>query len=313
MKSNQTFLSLVVPMHNEQETISRFFEVVIPILNQVDDKWEIVSINDGSRDQTLAILKDIHARNSKIKIISLARNFGKENALTAGLQYACGQVVIPIDADLQDPPELIPEMVDKWRDGADVVLAIRKDRSFDSFFKKLTANLFYKFFSKISETEMVPNAGDFRLMDKSVVEALLTLPERNRFMKGLFAWLGFTQAKVYFSRPDREAGTTSWSFWKLWNFALDGITSFSTAPLRIWTYVGGVVSLSAFIFLTYRVIDTLLNGNPVAGYSSIVALILFFNGLMMLGMGVFGEYLARIFIEVKQRPLYIIKEKIGFD
>ena len=313
MKSNQTFLSLVVPMHNEQEAISRFFDVVMPILNHVDDKWEIICINDGSRDQTLAMLKAIHASNSKVKIIGLARNFGKENALTAGLQYACGQVVIPIDADLQDPPELIPEMVDKWRDGADVVLAIRKDRSFDSFFKKLTANLFYKFFSKISETEMVPNAGDFRLMDKSVVEALLTLPERNRFMKGLFAWLGFTQAKVYFSRPDREAGTTSWSFWKLWNFALDGITSFSTAPLRIWTYVGGVVSLSAFIFLTYRVIDTLLNGNPVAGYSSIVALILFFNGLMMLGMGVFGEYLARIFIEVKQRPLYVIKEKIGFD
>lgn len=313
MKSNHTFLSLVVPMHNEQETISRFFEVVIPILNQIDDKWEIVCINDGSRDQTLAILKDIHARNAKIKIISLARNFGKENALTAGLQFASGQVVIPIDADLQDPPELIPEMVDKWRDGADVVLAIRKDRSSDSFLKRLTANVFYKIFIKISETEMVPNAGDFRLMDKSVVEALLTLPERSRFMKGLFAWLGFNQVKIYFSRPDRAAGATSWSFWRLWNFALDGITSFSTAPLRIWTYIGGVVSLTAFIFLAYRVIDTLLNGNPVAGYSSIVALILFFNGLLMLGMGVFGEYLARIFIEVKQRPLYVIKDKIGFD
>jgi glycosyltransferase involved in cell wall biosynthesis len=248
-----------------------------------------------------------------IKVVDLSRNFGKEPALTAGLELCSGDIVIPMDVDLQDPPELIPDMIAKWQEGFDVVLAIRSDRSTDSFMKRFTASGFYKLFSRVSDVDLPDNAGDFRLMDRRVVEALKQLPERTRFMKGLFAWLGFKTTQLYFKREERFAGQGKWGSWKLWNFALDGIFSFSTTPLRIWTYLGFSLSVLSVIYLFYVVVDTLIYGNDVAGYPSLVALLLFFNGVILMGLGVVGEYVGRIFLESKRRPIYLIREKIGFD
>ncbi len=282
-------LSVVVPMFNEEETLAVFFATIVPILEELTLRFEIVCINDGSSDQTLSILSSFRSKDERIKIIDLSRNFGKEHALSAGLDHATGEAVIPLDAGLQDPPELIPEMVKKWREGYDVVLAVREDRDSDSLLKRITANGFYKVFGFVSDTDMPANVGDYRLMDRCVVDALKQLPERNRFMKGLFAWLGFRQARVYFRRPSRSAGTSKWNSWKLWNFALDGIFSFSIAPLRIWTYLGLLLSVVAVIYLLYIVSDAIFVGNPVAGYPSLIAVILFFNGVIMIGMGIQGE------------------------
>jgi glycosyltransferase involved in cell wall biosynthesis len=298
-------------MYNEEDALSIFFETVQPILERVTPDYEILCVNDGSQDDTLTLLLNYRLHNDRIKIIDLSRNFGKEQALSAGLDHATGDVVIPLDADLQDPPHLIPEMVQKWREDYDVVLAVRQDRDSDSLLKRVTATGFYKLFDLVSDTEMPANVGDYRLMDRQVINALKQLPERNRFMKGLFAWLGFRQAKVYFSRPSRAAGNSKWNTWKLWNFALDGIFSFSIAPLRVWTYIGLLLSVIAMLYMLYIVADALFVGNPVAGYPSLIAIILFFNGVIMIGMGILGEYVGRIFLESKQRPVYLVRSTEG--
>jgi glycosyltransferase involved in cell wall biosynthesis len=300
-------LSLVVPMHNESEMCGIFFDRVIPILQDVTENYEVICVNDGSRDDTLEILTGFHVRNPRIKIVSLSRNFGKEAALTAGIDYASGDAIIPIDADLQDPPELIPELVERWREGFDTVIAVRRDRGADSYAKRTTANMFYRVIGKLSEVPIPANAGDFRLLDRTVVEALKLLPERRRFMKGLYAWAGFNSSSIEYARPARLAGDTKWGFWGLWNFALEGIFSFTTLPLRIWTYAGLGTAVFASFYGLYIILHTLIYGSDVPGYASLIVLLLFFSGMNMIGLGILGEYVGRIFTEVKQRPLYLVE------
>jgi glycosyltransferase involved in cell wall biosynthesis len=299
-------------MYNEEESVQILLDRVVPILESITSDYEVVCVNDGSMDQTFLLLLAERNKNQRIKIVNLARNFGKEVSLTAGIDYASGDAVIPFDADLQDPPELIPDLVAKWRDGYDMVVAIRSDRHSDTLPKRLSANVFYSVIGRLSEVSVPANAGDFRLMDRRVVEALKLLPERTRFMKGLFAWLGFKQATLSYVRPPRIAGTSKWKLWKLWNFALDGIFSFTTLPLRIWSYVGLMTAVIALGYMGFIMGRTFVLGVDVPGYASIVSMILFFSGMQMIGLGVMGEYLGRVFLEVKQRPLYIIRDAIGF-
>ena len=306
-------LSLVVPMHNEEDSIDEFMSHVLPAVQQVGCDYEIVCVNDGSTDRTLERLRSARARDRRIKIVDLARNFGKDLAMTAGIDHAEGDAIIPLDADLQDPPELIPDLVAKWREGNDMVIAVRRDRQGDSLVKRLSANLFYRAIGRMSDVPIPANAGDYRIMDRRVIDALKSMPERNRFMKGIFAWVGFKQASIVFDRPGRVAGSSKWSFWKLWNFALDGIFSFSTLPLRIWTYFGAIIAVLALGYAVLIAVRTLVLGVDVPGYASIMVILLFFSGLNMIGLGIIGEYLGRVFIEVKQRPLYLVRDTIGFD
>lgn len=306
-------LSIIVPMYNEEDAMEGFFKRVQRVLQTVTPSYEIVCVNDGSRDLTLAHLRQAAERDERIKVVNLSRNFGKEIALSAGLDHASGDAVIPIDADLQDPPEVIPLMVAKWRAGAKLVLAKRRDRSSDSWLKRITANGAYWLFSKLTHPRIPQNVGDFRLMDRDVVDAVKRLPERSRFMKGLFAWIGYEAETVEYDREARSAGETKWNYWKLWNFALDGITSFSSLPLRVWSYLGFGVSFFAMAYLGFTVAKTVIFGLDVPGYASLMSVILFFNGVLLVGIGVIGEYLARIFTEVKARPLYIVSETIGID
>jgi polyisoprenyl-phosphate glycosyltransferase len=306
-------LSIIVPMYNEEEALDGFFKRVQRVLQTVTPSYEIICVNDGSRDLTLARLRHAAERDERIKVVNLSRNFGKEVALSAGLDHAAGDAVIPIDADLQDPPEVIPLMVAKWRAGAKLVLAKRRDRSTDGWLKRLTASGAYWLFSKLTHPQIPQNVGDFRLMDRAVVNAIKRLPERSRFMKGLFAWIGYEAETVEYDRETRFAGETKWNYWKLWNFALDGITSFSSLPLRVWSYLGFGVSLFAMGYLGFTIAKTMIFGLDVPGYASLLSVILFFNGVLLVGIGVIGEYLARIFTEVKARPLYIVSETIGME
>ncbi len=242
--------------------------------------------------------------------LSFTRNFGKEPALFAGLEYATGDAVIPIDVDLQDPIEVIPALINKWQEGYDVVLAKRLDRSSDSFFKRKSAEWFYKLHNKISKPTIEENVGDFRLMSRDVVENIKQLPERNLFMKGVLSWVGGKTAIVEYTRAERSAGATKFNGWKLWNLALEGITSFSTAPLRIWTYIGFFVAALAFVYGSYMIIGKLFFGTPVPGYPSLLVSILFLGGIQLIGIGVLGEYIGRIYIEAKERPRYILKKRI---
>ncbi|MCR9268721.1 MAG: glycosyltransferase family 2 protein [Hyphomonadaceae bacterium] len=308
-----TTLSIVVPMYNEEAALDGFFGRLQRVLQTVTPSYEIVCVNDGSQDFTLARLRTAASADPRIKIVNLSRNFGKEIALSAGLDHASGDAIIPIDADLQDPPEVIPMMIAKWRAGAKVVLAKRKDRSSDGWLKRVTANGAYWLFSKLTDPKIPQNVGDFRLMDRVVVDAIKQLPERSRFMKGLFAWIGYEPEYVEYDREARSAGETKWNYWKLWNFALDGITSFSSLPLRIWSYLGFGVSLFAMAYLVWTVAKTMIFGLDVPGYASLMSVILFFNGISLIGIGVIGEYLGRIFTEVKARPLYIVAETVGFE
>lgn len=306
-------LSIVAPCFNEQEVLDLFFERIDAELARLGVDYEIVCVNDGSRDHTLAVLLKHHQRDPRIKVINLARNFGKETALSAGLDAVTGDMIVPIDCDLQDPPELIGQFIEAWEKGADVAYGVRVDRSADSFLKRLTAQGFYKAFNRLSDVDLPYNAGDYRLMDKRVVEVLRQLPERNRFMKGLFAWVGFKQEAIPYARPERAAGTSSFRYWKLWNFALDGITSFSTAPIRVWSYVGLAAGVLAGGWAATIVLRTLFFGSDVRGYPSLMVVILMSFGIQMLAIGALGEYVARIYQEVKGRPLYVVMDRYGLD
>lgn len=301
-------LSIVCPMHNEEESLAFFFARLLPVLESLGEPFEVICVNDGSLDATLERLFALQQQESRIRVLDLSRNFGKEAALTCGIDHACGDAVIPIDADLQDPPELIVEMVRLWRQGFDVVLAQRVNRSTDHILKRKTAEWFYRLHNAISEPAIPHNVGDFRLMDRKVVEALKLLPERQRFMKGLFAWVGFRQAVIPYAREARQAGESKFSGWRLWNFALEGITSFSTAPLRVWTYLGLAIALSAFIFGAFIVGRAILFGRDLPGYASLITVVLFLGGVQLIGMGVLGEYLGRIYNETKGRPIYIVRD-----
>lgn len=305
-------LSIVIPVFNEEASVAPCLERLLPVLQGVTSRFEIIFVDDGGTDGTLDALLEWTDR-APVKIIQLSRNYGKEAALTAGLDAARGGAVIPMDVDLQDPPELIPRLVEKWREGYDMVLAVRESRRQDTWLKRASAEAFYRLFNRVSSTPIPFNAGDFRLMDQRVVQALRGYPERSRFMKGLFATLGFRQSSVPYERPARETGTSSWNYWKLWNFALDGLFSFTTLPLRVWSYLGVVLALFALLYAAFIIIKTLALGIDVPGYASLLVSILFFSGLQLLSIGILGEYIARIFIEAKQRPLYIVRERHGFD
>ncbi|WP_146926415.1 glycosyltransferase family 2 protein [Asaia bogorensis] len=307
-------LSLVVPFYNESSMVSVFFDMITPVLDSVErTAWEIICIDDGSQDETLPKLIAAASRDSRIKVIEFSRNFGKEAALTAGIDLAKGDAVIPIDADLQDPPELIIRMVKAWREGSEVVLARRVDRSSDGFLKRKTAAWFYQAHNKLSKTKLPENVGDFRLMDRIVVNALKQLPERQRFMKGLFSWIGFKTITIDYARAERAAGKTKFSGFSLWNFALEGFTSFSTVPLRLWTYLGAVGAVLCLIYAVYIISTTVLFGSPVPGYASIFVSITFFGSIQLISIGLLGEYIGRIYIEVKQRPIYVLKSIHEFD
>ncbi len=305
-------ISVVAPFYDEEPVIDQFFRQVVGVLENIGTAWEIVCVDDGSSDRTLDLLLAAARLNPAIKVLQLSRNFGKEAALTAGLEASGGDVVVLIDADLQDPPEIIGQMLDKWREGFDIVYGVRQSRSSDSLGKRVTADGFYRVFNQLTPTPLPENAGDFRLMDRRVVDRVRELPERTRFMKGLFAWVGFKSTAVAFDRPGRQAGKSAWNYWKLWNFALDGLTSFSTMPLRVWTYVGLSVSLLAFVYATFLVLRTLVAGVDLPGYASLMVVILFLGGIQLISLGVIGEYLGRVFIEVKQRPVYLVDRVYQF-
>jgi len=297
-------LSVVVPAFNEQEVLPELHRRLCAVLNGLAADWEIVYVNDGSRDDTLRVISDFG--EPRVAVIDLSRNFGKEIAMTAGLDHAIGDAVIVIDADLQDPPELIPELVAKWRDGYDVVYARRTARDGETVVKKTTAKLFYRVIQAISRVRIPEDTGDFRLLSRRAVEALKQLREQHRFMKGLFAWIGYPQIAVPYRRDPRFAGTTKWNYWRLWNFALEGITSFSIAPLKLATYAGLLTALGAFAYAVFVIYKTIAFGEPVRGYPSLMVVVLFLGGVQLMSLGVIGEYVGRMFNETKRRPLYLV-------
>jgi glycosyltransferase involved in cell wall biosynthesis len=303
-------LSLVVPFYNEEAMIEHFFRGVIPELERIPDvQFEILCVNDGSRDGTLEKLVTIAHADHRVRVVDLTRNFGKEAALSAAIDEARGDLIVPFDADLQDPPCVIATLVDKWREGYDVVLAKRANRDSDSPLKKWTALFYYRIHNAVSDLQIPENVGDFRLFTREVCEALKRLPECHRFMKGLFAWVGYRTAVVEYARAPRAAGSSKFSGWTLWNFAVEGFTSFSTLPLRIWTYVGVAVAIFALCRAFYLVVRTLVDGVDVPGYASLATAILLLGGIQLIGIGVLGEYIGRIYLESKQRPVYLIRRR----
>ena len=310
-------LSIIVPVKDEEEAIAPFVARVGAVLDGLADPaaqaWEILFIDDGSSDATLAAIIAANQVDPRIRAISFSRNFGKEPALSAGLDYARGAAVIPMDVDLQDPPEVIGEMIRAWRAGHEVVYGVRRNRESDSLPKRLTADLYYRAHNRLSHDKIPEHAGDFRLLDRKVVDVIKAMPERNRFMKGLFAWSGFKQTSVEYDRVERVIGTTKFRYWKLWTLALDGITSASTAPLRIWSYIGVVVALLSFLYALYIILVTLITGVDAPGYASLMTAVLFFGGLQLISLGVLGEYVGRILVETKQRPLYVVRQTFGID
>jgi len=311
-KSFQT-LSLVVPMFNEEDVIPSFFQEILMVMRQLTLDWEIICVNDGSRDRTLELLRAWNQQDSRIKVINLSRNFGKERALTAAIDYASGDALIPIDADLQDPPEIIPQMVELWKQGYDVVNAVRAKRKSDSLAKRVTAGWFYRVLDIVSDVPIPSDTGDFRLLSRRAYTALRSLRETRRFMKGLFSWVGYPTVEIKYERKSRAAGTSKFNYWKLWNFAIEGIASFSTAPLKVSTYLGLTSALVSLFYAVYIVIDTILYGNPVSGYPSLMTAILFLGGVQLIFIGVIGEYIGRIHDEVKLRPIYIVESVCGLE
>ena len=312
MNEQRKKVSIIAPFYNEGGGVELFYEALCPIFKQVSElDFEVVCVDDGSRDDTLKKLISITEKDLRFHVIELSRNFGKEAALTAGIDAATGDAVIPIDADLQDPPELILEMIKEWFKGAEIVLARRVDRSSDSLLKRKTAEIFYRFHNRLSTIQIPENVGDFRLMDRIAVDALKQLPEQHRFMKGLFAWVGFKTVTLEYVRKPRIAGTTKFSGWKLWNFALEGITSFSATPLKVWSYIGGLGAFTTFLYAIFIVSRTLIYGVDVPGYASLLVAILFIGSLQLIGVGMLGEYIGRIYMETKNRPLYLIRRRYG--
>jgi polyisoprenyl-phosphate glycosyltransferase len=302
-------LCIVAPIYNEESNIILFYDRVSLILKQTDLDWKILFINDGSSDNSQQIVEEMSKNNEHIHLLSFTRNFGKESALTAGLDYADSDAVIPIDTDLQDPPELILEMIKYWQQGFDVVYAKRRSRKGETYLKLLTANLFYKFINKFSDITIPSNVGDYRLLSRRVVDDINKMREKNRFMKGIFAWVGYPSKEILFDRDERNAGETSFNFLKLFNFAVDGITSFSVAPLRVFFYTGLFILLLSFTYAGYIIIRTMVLGVELPGYASMLVAVLFLGGLNLFAIGFVGEYIGRIYQEVKSRPIYLVKEQ----
>ena len=301
-------VSVVVPVYNEEAVLPDFHRRLAAVLDGIPAAAEIVYVNDGSRDGTMALLAELHRADARVAVVDFSRNFGKEIAMSAGLDYACGDAVVVIDADLQDPPERIPDMIRAWQEGHDVVLMRRKSRAQESWLKKATARAFYRAIGRMGTIDIPENVGDFRLLSRRAVVALRRFPERSRFMKGLFAWIGFPCKEIEYDRDGRFAGDSKWNYWRLWNFALEGITSFSVVPLKIASYMGFLAALVAFGRGAFIIGKTFIYGDPVPGFPTLVVLVLFLGGLQLMALGIIGEYLARMFIEVKQRPLYLVQQ-----
>lgn len=313
-KHHQPDLSVIVSMYNEEDSLSSFFKAVGECLTKLKGySYEIVCIDDGSTDKTYSLLKDYAKKDKHIKVIKFSRNFGKEYGMMAGLKFCQGRAAIPIDVDLQDPPGLIQKFVKKWEEGYDMVYGIRSDRGSDTFLKRVTAKLFYKIYNLMTRSPIPYNAGDYRLIDRKVINAILSLKERNIFMKGVFGWTGFKSTGIKYTRQKRYAGKSKWNYWKLWNFALDGITASTTFPLRIWSYFGSLLSSVGIMYAIYIILRTIIHGTDVPGYASLLVFILVLGGIQMIILGILGEYIGRIFIEVKNRPLYIVEDKVNID
>jgi len=306
-------LSIVAPAYNEERNLPAFLAAMIPVMEGIGETFEIIFVDDGSRDNTLGMLAAAASQDPRIKVVGLARNFGKDIALSAGLAHATGQAVIPIDCDLQHPPELIPQFVAKWREGYDMVIGVRSKRDEEGLFRRTFARWYYGLMKRMTNVEIPPNAGDFRLLDRKIVDVIVSMPERTRFMKGIFAWPGFKTDTVEFQANVRAGGRSTWSIFKLWRFALDGLFSFSTAPLKLWTYIGLLSAGGAFVYLIITLIQKLFFGITVPGYASLLIVVLFFNGALLISNGIQGEYIARIFEEVKGRPLYVVGKTFGFE
>jgi glycosyltransferase involved in cell wall biosynthesis len=303
-------VSIVVPCYNEEKSIELFYSVVNPILKDIANiDYEFIYVNDGSKDATELKMKELSERESNVRYISFSRNFGKEAAMLAGIEAAYGDAVVLMDVDLQDPPSLLPQMIEDWLVGGyDVVYTRRSTRSGEPPIRSWFAKQFYKLINKMSDVHIVDGARDYRLMDRKAVDSFLRLKERNRFAKGLFMWVGYRSKCIEFENVERAVGSTSWSFWKLVHYAIDGIVSFTISPLRWATYFGFFTASSAFLYMFYVIFSKLLYGNPVSGYASTVSIMLFFGGIQLIFLGIIGEYIGRIFIEVKARPHYIVKE-----
>jgi len=310
-KGKTPLVSLIIPVYNEENSIIPFLTEIRAILENQEEQFELLFIDDGSTDDTVARLEKAAKEDSSIRILEFSRNFGKEAALTAGLREARGDAVIPIDVDLQDPPSLINDFIRYWKQGYDVVYGERRCRRSDGFVKRKSAEVFYRSFNILSHVKMPANAGDYRLMDRRVVDVVNLLPERNRFMKGIFAWAGFRSIGVPYDRPKRKYGHSKWDYWKLLNFAVGGLMSFTTLPLRVWSYLGAFIALSSIAYGSFIVFWTLLNGRDVPGYASLITVMLFLGGIQLISLGIIGEYIGRIFVEIKQRPVYVIKRKSG--
>ncbi len=312
-RNKPELLSIVCPAFNEAEALPQFHRAVYAAMLVINQPFEIVFVNDGSTDATLAVMRRIRAKNRNITIVDLSRNFGKEIATTAGIDNAAGDAVVIIDADLQDPPEVIVQMIEGWAQGYDVVYAKRRTRGGDGFFKKTTAAAFYWLMRKAGPVEMPENVGDFRLMSRKAVDAVRAMRERHRFMKGIFAWVGFASKEILYDRAPRSAGTTKWNYWKLWNLSLEGLTSSTLAPLKMSTYFGFTTAAFAFAAGVFYVSKTLFFGDPVPGFPTLVTVVLFLGGVQLIVLGVIGEYLGRIFNETKNRPLYFTNEVTPAD
>lgn len=307
-------ISIIVSVYNEEDSLDIFFKTIRQTMEQKKDyHYEIICVDDGSTDDTFSLLQKYAQEDFRIKVIKFSRNFGKEYGLMAGLKYCSGRAAVPIDVDLQDPPELILQFIEKWEDGYDMVYGIRNDRASDTWLKRWTAKLFYKTYNLMTRSPIPYNAGDYRLIDRKIIDTILELPERNIFMKGIFGWTGFKSCGIKYVRQKRVAGVSKWNYWKLWNFALDGITASTTLPLRIWTYLGSMLSFLGLLYALYIIIRTITYGADVPGYASLLVFILLVGGVQMIILGILGEYIGRIFIEVKHRPLYIVEKEVNIS
>jgi glycosyltransferase involved in cell wall biosynthesis len=311
-RSRRPTISVVVPAFNEAIGLKLFHRRLVKALAGVES-WEVIYVNDGSTDATLPAIEALRGAGGHVAVVSLSRNFGKETAITAGLDHAAGDAVVVIDADLQDPPELIPELMACWRAGFDMVYAKRRSRTGDTWLKRGTAKAFYRLMQRMGDLKLPEDTGDFRLMSRRVVDAVRQLREQPRFMKGLFAWVGYPTTFVLYDRESRCAGASKWSYWKLWNLALEGITSFTVMPLKLASYAGLGVALLSVIYAVQVIVKTLIIGNPVAGYPSLMTVVLFLGGVQLVFLGVIGEYLGRVFNETKQRPLYLVERYVPSD
>jgi len=306
-------LSIVVPCYNEEAVIAEFHRRVVAALAAIELDLEIIYTDDGSLDQTANILRELQQEDRRVRVVSLSRNFGHQLAVTAGLEHARGDAVVIIDADLQDPPEVIPEMIQRWRDGYQVVYGLRVKRAGETTFKRWSAKLFYRLLNRLSEIEIPPDVGDFRLLDRQVVDVLLAMPERDRFLRGMISWVGFRQVAVIYDREPRRAGTSKYPLVKMLGFALDSVISFSFAPLRLAIWVGFGAIAASFAGIIYALVIRLYTTEWVRGWASIFTAILFLGGIQLITLGIVGEYVGRIYAEVKMRPLYVVRERLGFE